>query len=384
MSVARIHETRSPAAWVIVLALLTACAIALPATGAAASAATWKAGVGAAGANGTATITAPASAGTAGSLKLALKGLAASTPYPVKIVKGTCAAPGAVLYAGPAQRSTPAGRIAKTLAIPAAKMNAIRAASAAALRVGSGSKLRCGPFTGGPAPTPTASPTPVPTLGPAQVTARITVGAYPTSVATDGQMVYVGNSHDWSISRVDPKSNSVLNVYQLTLSGKSGIADLVYAETSLWAATPSVSDSDEDLAGSVVRVDPASGQTLATIAVGKAPLRLAASPGAVWVANYADGSVMRIDTATNAVVATVTVGGRPTGLAYDYGSVWVGDEKGGSLNRIDPATNKVVATIHTVPAPEGVASAAGFVWVANYGVGSLALGVLSKIDPATN
>ena len=115
--------------------------------------ATWRAKVGASGANGTATLTAT---GTTGTLKLALKALTRSTAYPVKIVKGTCAKPGSVIWAAPTQASTRAGKIAKALVVPAAKLTAIRAAAAAgpmAIRVGSGSRLRCGPFTGGPAPT---------------------------------------------------------------------------------------------------------------------------------------------------------------------------------------------------------------------------------------
>jgi hypothetical protein len=144
----------------LLLVGLAAVAIALPAGGAAATTDTWRAKVGASGANGTATVTATGSSGT---LKLALKSLTASTAYPVKIQKGTCAAPGSTLWAAPTQRSTSAGKIAKSLAVPAAKLTAIRAASAAgpiAIRVGTGSKLRCGPFTGGPAPSPTPTPTP--------------------------------------------------------------------------------------------------------------------------------------------------------------------------------------------------------------------------------
>jgi alpha-tubulin suppressor-like RCC1 family protein len=114
--------------------------------------ATWRAKVGASGANGTATLTATGSAGT---LKLALKSLTASSAYPVKIVKGTCTAPGSTLWTAPTQTSTAAGKVTRSLEVPAAKLTAIRAGAAAgpvAIRVGTGSKLRCGPFTGGPTP----------------------------------------------------------------------------------------------------------------------------------------------------------------------------------------------------------------------------------------
>ena len=154
--IARQTRARLPLLGLVALAVV---AIAFPPTGAAATSDVWRAKVGASGANGTATLTAPAAA--AGTLKLVLKALTPSSAYAVKVVKGTCTAPGTAIWSAGTQRSTSAGKIAKSITVPTAKMTAIRTAAAAgpvALRVGAGTKLRCGPFTGGP--TPTATPTP--------------------------------------------------------------------------------------------------------------------------------------------------------------------------------------------------------------------------------
>jgi hypothetical protein len=195
MSLFRTRDARSPAAWAaLALTLLAALAIALPAPGAAAAPVTWLASVGAAGANGQAAIVAPATAGTAGSLKLSLKGLSASTTYPVKIQKGTCAAPGSVVFTTPSQKSTAAGKISKVVPVPAAKMTAIRAASSLVIRVGTGTKLRCGPFTGGP-PTPTPTPTPVPTSP--VMTGAIEAGFILNDVAATASAVW---ALDWAFA----------------------------------------------------------------------------------------------------------------------------------------------------------------------------------------
>ena len=180
---------------------------------------TWRAKVGASGANGTATMTA---AGSTGTLKLALKALTRSTAYPVKIVKGTCASPGSTLWAAPTQTSTSAGKIAKSLAIPAAKVAAIRAGATAgpiAIRIGSGSLLRCGPLTvvgptATPTPTPTPAsptPTPAPTPTPSPSAGGTAYGgpyfwvALPEGWTTTappegsgyGNMAFVGPEHQW-------------------------------------------------------------------------------------------------------------------------------------------------------------------------------------------
>lgn len=143
----------------------------------------WTAKVGVSGKNGTAVLT---SAGSKGTLRLALKGLVPSAAYPVKVMTGTCARPGSTLWSAPTQKATAAGRIAKSLAIPAAKAVAIRAAGSTgpvSVRIGSGSRLRCGLLTAGPAPV--ATPTPLPTATPVPTpTPTASPAASPTPTAT--------------------------------------------------------------------------------------------------------------------------------------------------------------------------------------------------------
>jgi hypothetical protein len=320
MSLLRTRGARSPAAWATLsLTLLAALAIALPATGTAASTVTWTASVGAGGANGKATMTAPATAGTAGTLKLALKGLSASTAYPVKIAKGTCAAPGTVLYAGPTQTSTAGGKIAKSLPIPAAKMNAIRLASSVVLRVGTGSKLRCGPFTGGPQPSPTAAPTPTPE---------------PSLAATIGVTGHAG----------------------------TGLYDIAADASQVWAV--------EFLMGYAHRIDPATGNGTTLVdytATLYATFGCALGAGALWVpTNRLDGpggTVIRIDTATNTIPARIEVPGRVFGVTTGGGAVWVAQAGPDQLVKIDPAKNAVAKVYPLKSAPTGVAYGNGYGWV---------------------
>jgi uncharacterized membrane protein YgcG len=117
------------------------------ATEAAAGTTVWRAKVGTAGANGTATL---APRGSGATLRLALKALTPATAYPVSIVKGTCALPGPTLWAARVQTSTAAGKIVKSLTMPAAQLAPIRLGAGVgpvAIRIGNGLNLRCGPFT---------------------------------------------------------------------------------------------------------------------------------------------------------------------------------------------------------------------------------------------
>jgi YVTN family beta-propeller protein len=115
-----------------------------------------------------------------------------------------------------------------------------------------------------------------------------------------------------------------------------------------------------------------------TMALAAAPTRLAAATDAVWVLTPADNTVVRINPATNEVVATIGVGRAPSGLAVGAGAVWVSRGSDGAVVRIDPATNRVVATIPVGPAPGAMTVAGGVLWV------SLPEHGLGRIDPASN
>jgi YVTN family beta-propeller protein len=75
-----------------------------------------------------------------------------------------------------------------------------------------------------------------------------------------------------------------------------------------------VANTDDN---SVTRIDPASAGLAASlpIAVGDGPTAVAFGAGSVWVANTAAGTVSRIDARTNEVEATIDVGNAPAGIA---------------------------------------------------------------------
>jgi YVTN family beta-propeller protein len=135
--------------------------------------------------------------------------------------------------------------------------------------------------------------------------------------------------------------------------------------------------------GSVSRIDPVAAKVVATIRVGSAPFGVAAGEGAVWVTNQDDDSLSRIDPATNRVAQTIPVGMLPIGVGVTPGAVWVADHHGDSVVRVDPKTNRVVKTVSVGSTPIGgpahMASGAGSVWV-----GVPDIGAVVRIDAAAN
>src|SRR5262249_3426477 len=109
----------------------------------------------------------------------------------------------------------------------------------------------------------------------------------------------------------------------------------------------------------VTRIDPKSNTIVATIPVGKQPCSgLAAGFGSLWVPNCGDPSVSRVDLKTGGVTATLplTIGDSEGGLATGAGSVWMMTDREGTLARSDPATDKIVADIAVAAGSVAVAS----------------------------
>ena len=200
----------------------------------------------------------------------------------------------------------------------------------------------------------------------AKLASQTPVGNGPTAVVEGLGSVWVANSVDGTVSRVDPdrEERPVIQV-----PGTPG--GIAAGEGAVWvtdATGHTLSQLSAD-SNTVVRDDIAVGNGAGAVAVGN---------GAVWVGNALDGTVSRVDPQRGVETDVVGVGGRPDALAVGAGSIWVTNGDTASVSRIDPRKRVVVQTIPVGNGPRGIAVDGEAVWVAN------ALdGTVSKIAATT-
>lgn len=124
--------------------------------------------------------------------------------------------------------------------------------------------------------------------------------------------------------------------------------------------------------GTVSRIDPRSGQPVgAPIGVGEDPGAVAVGAGSVWVANFGDGTVTRINARSGRLVgAPIAVGRGPTDVVVGRGRVWVATE----LDRvvtINARTGRVADGPIIVKSGGALALGGDVLWVADQLDGTL-------------
>ena len=228
-----------------------------------------------------------------------------------------------------------------------------------------------------PPPTPTGTGASVPAFDRGRFAAVIPVPDAASMTVADG-MLWVRKGAG-TVVRVAPTTNRVVGTPLRVPADAEAIA---VGDGALWVARVAPRDLGTPHNDAVTRVDLASGRTVATITVGRAPLDLVATPGAVWVTNSGAGgdSVARINPKTNRVAGRpVRTGASPQSLAVGGGSLWVANHDAGTVTRIDQASGRVVADIPVPSEPHRVAYGACAAWVGLWHDNSV-----SRIDPATN
>lgn len=203
----------------------------------------------------------------------------------------------------------------------------------------------------------------------AEVTDTVTVGAGPEQVALNGEGVWVVNSEEATVSRIDPDTNAVV------ASVPVGVSPFAVAVTddAVW-----VGNSE---GGDVSRIDPERNDVVATVPLRSFPGGIAADEDEVWVAGFDDGSVTVIDPDTNLVDQVIEVGSPLNGIALTADAAWVASPSAGTVTRIDRATREVVTTIELGidVQPNVVSATDDAVWVTGF-----ANDTVTRIDPATD
>jgi streptogramin lyase len=159
--------------------------------------------------------------------------------------------------------------------------------------------------------------TDLPTL---PLAATTTVGRGAGAPAVGSGAVWVPNTGDGTLSRVDPATNAVVATIRYAPARPAGETGEFYDSAafghgSVWVAS--------DQRALVARVDPATNQIVANIPVAARPAEIPVTSDAVWVAHFLQQVATRIDPTTNAKTERQVPGAPLTGAAGDGSTIWL-------------------------------------------------------------
>jgi YVTN family beta-propeller protein len=121
-------------------------------------------------------------------------------------------------------------------------------------------------------------------------------------------------------------------------------------------------------ANHTIRINSATYEPVAAVAVGTDPAAVVGGGGSVWVASRRDGTVSVVDPASNRVQQTIPasgsgpVGPGGPGLAYASGSLWVANTAQRQVARVEPDADP--SAIPVRGSPNAIVAAQDAVWVA--------------------
>jgi DNA-binding beta-propeller fold protein YncE/predicted Ser/Thr protein kinase len=198
-----------------------------------------------------------------------------------------------------------------------------------------------------------------------EVSEPIAIGSPPLRLDAGPKAVWVTSEKDGTLTRLDPESGEVLASRTL---GK-GVSGVGVGSKWVWVADPE--------RGALLRLEPRSGREK-QIRIPGDPGPIALGGNRVWLADLGGRGV----SAVNAEGASLYRSGLPPQardlrLAWGDGGLWVAIADANVIRRLDPRTLAAGETIRVGRGPAGLTVAGGFVWVANSREGTV-----SKVDPA--
>ena len=197
-------------------------------------------------------------------------------------------------------------------------------------------------------------------------------GRTPTAVAIGRDAVWVAHGRRGELSKVEPQFGQITPIGVTGRPYAAPYGSVAVGEGGVWAVY-----GDSTLA----LVPETGGRVADSVLTGASSSAVAVGAGAVWVANAGDATLQRFNPATfdEGEIAKISVGRRPVALAYGHRAVWVVNQADDTVARVDPGTNANVFTVRVGDRPVAVAVGSDAVWVANSGDGTV-----SRIDPETN
>jgi YVTN family beta-propeller protein len=203
-----------------------------------------------------------------------------------------------------------------------------------------------------------------------KVVADVPVGVEPGAIAVDKSGVWVANTGETTVSRVDPADTAAR---ARTISVDDYPSDVAVGAGAVWVAYGAL--------GEVARINTDQNRVASAISAlegagcGSPRASVTTGIGHVWLACESD--LGKIDARTGAgtrigytpcglLTSASAVSPRFSDIAFGLGSLWIVNHNANSVTQLDPTTCEKLASASTGKGPTAIAIGPKSVWVTNF------------------
>ncbi|MCI2431729.1 PKD domain-containing protein [Candidatus Acetothermia bacterium] len=181
-------------------------------------------------------------------------------------------------------------------------------------------------------------------------------GPSPIGLAWDGQALWVADTLDLKLYKIDLQTGALLTSLPLPTEIPDGLA---WDGKNLWVV--------DGMDGKLLQIDPSNGKvSKSLVAPGDVPTGLTWDGNSLWVADLDALKIYKINAITGKVIDVFNApGDAPAGLAWDGQYLWHSDG-GGRLYKLDPRGGQVLGE-YDAPGldPAGLAWDGQYLWVSD-------------------
>jgi len=165
------------------------------------------------------------------------------------------------------------------------------------------------------------------------IIATIPVGEDPTGIVFDGINIWVANDSDNTVSRIARSTNTVIAVINVA----GAVSELVFANNYIWGW--SVNNT------TISQIDRTTNAVIDTIIVSNNLGSGIYDGEYLWISTPYNNNVYVIDIIAKNIFNTIAVGNFPDSIAFDGKNIWIVNIDSNNISKINIITQTVVSTL---------------------------------------
>ena len=179
---------------------------------------------------------------------------------------------------------------------------------------------------------------------------------YPLGMSSDGRYLWVVDSLDGSVLKLDENHGTMLATYPV-FGSSSGAYNIIFDGANMWVSS---------FYGGLAKVRASDGRILGYFDAGLSPIFMVFDGTNIWVANSLANTVTKIRASDGVKLGAFPAGNAPSFITFDGTNIWVTNGNSNTVTEIAASDGSIIASYDTGALTSGIGYENGHIWVSHY------------------